>query len=46
MSPVAAAALMAAKLTGTNVFQLSRRVAGPLLVSLLVVILLRMARVI
>jgi C4-dicarboxylate transporter, DcuC family len=46
MSPVAASALMAAKLTGTNVFQLSRRVAGPLLVSLLVVILLRMARVI
>ena len=46
MSPVAAVALMAAKLTGTNRFQLARRVAGPLLVSLLVVILLRMGRVI
>lgn len=45
MSPVAASALMAAKLTGTNSFRLARRVAGPLLVSLLVVILLRMARV-
>lgn len=46
MSPVAASVLMAAKLTGTNSFQLARRVAGPLLISLLVVILLRMGRVI
>ena len=46
MSPVAASALMAAKLTGTNVFQLARRVAVPLLISWVVVILLRMARVI
>ena len=46
MSPVAAACLMAAKLTGTNSFQLARRVAGPLLISWAVVILLRMARVI
>ena len=46
MSPVAASALMAAKLTGTNVFHLARRVAGPLLVSWVIVILLRMARVI
>ena len=46
MSPVAASALMAAKLTGTNSFQLARRVAGPLLVSLGVVILLRMGKLI
>ncbi|HEX3147216.1 MAG TPA: C4-dicarboxylate transporter DcuC [Gemmataceae bacterium] len=46
MSPVAAVALMSAKLTGTNSFRLARRVAGPLLISLLVVIGLRMARVI
>jgi C4-dicarboxylate transporter, DcuC family len=45
MSPVAAAALMAARLTGTNVFQLARRVAGPLLISWVIVILLRMTRV-
>ena len=46
MSPVAASALMAAKLTGTNVFQLARRVAGPLLISWLIVVLLRMFRMI
>ena len=45
MSPVAAVALMSAKLTGTDSFRLARRVAGPLLVSLSVVILLRMARI-
>ncbi|WP_157369457.1 C4-dicarboxylate transporter DcuC [Zavarzinella formosa] len=42
LSPVAAVCLMAAKLTGTNSFQLMRRVAPPLLVSLTVVIGLRM----
>jgi DcuC family C4-dicarboxylate transporter len=41
MSPVAAVALMSAKLTGTDSFRLARRVAGPLLVSLTAVILLR-----
>jgi DcuC family C4-dicarboxylate transporter len=46
MSPVAAVALMSGKLSGTNSFQLARRVAGPLLVSLAVVILLRMGRLI
>lgn len=46
MSPVAAAALMAAKLTGTNSFRLAGRVAGPLLVSLAIVIGLRMLSVI
>ena len=46
MSPVAAVALMSAKLTGTNSFQLARRVAVPLLVSIAVMILLRMGRVI
>jgi DcuC family C4-dicarboxylate transporter len=45
MSPVAAVALMSAKLSGTNSFQLARRVAVPLLVSLAVIIALRMARV-
>jgi C4-dicarboxylate transporter, DcuC family len=46
MSPVAAVALMSAKLTGTTSFQLAKRVAGPLLVSIGVMILLRMGRVI
>jgi DcuC family C4-dicarboxylate transporter len=46
ISPVAAVALMSAKLTGTDSFRLARRVAGPLLVSLTFVILLRMMRVI
>jgi C4-dicarboxylate transporter, DcuC family len=46
MSPVAAAALMAAKLTGTTSFQLARRVTMPLLISLLVVIVLRTIRAI
>jgi C4-dicarboxylate transporter, DcuC family len=46
MSPVAAVALMSAKLTGTNAFQLARQVALPLLISLAVVILLRMGSVI
>ena len=46
MSPVAAVALMSAKLTGTDSFRLARRVAGPLLISLLVAIVLRMGRVI
>jgi DcuC family C4-dicarboxylate transporter len=46
MSPVAAVALMSAKLTGTNSFQLARRVALPLLVSLAMVIALRMGRMI
>jgi C4-dicarboxylate transporter, DcuC family len=46
MSPVAAVVLMSAKLTGTDSFRLAKRVAGPLLVSLTVVILLRMGRVV
>jgi DcuC family C4-dicarboxylate transporter len=46
MSPVAAVALMSAKLTGTTSFQLARRVALPLLVSLAMVIVLRMGRAI
>jgi len=46
MSPVAAVALMSAKLTGTSSFQLARRVGVPLLVSIAVMILLRMVRVI
>jgi C4-dicarboxylate transporter, DcuC family len=46
MSPVAAVALMSAKLTGTNSFQLARRVAVPLLISIAVMILLRMGRAI
>lgn len=44
MSPVAAVALMSAKLAGTDSFQLARRVAGPLLISLAVIIALRMSR--
>jgi hypothetical protein len=46
MSPVAAVALMSAKLTGTNSFRLARQVAVPLLVSLAAVLLLRMMRAI
>jgi DcuC family C4-dicarboxylate transporter len=46
MSPVAAVALMSAKLTGTNSFQLARQVALPLLVGLTAVLLLRMIRLI
>lgn len=45
MSPVAAVALMSAKLTGTNSFALARRVAPPLLLSLAIVIGLRLLRV-
>lgn len=46
MSPVAAVALMSAKLTGTTSFQLAKRVVGPLLVSIGVMILLRIGRVV
>ena len=46
MSPVAAVALMCGKLTGTTSFELARRVAPPLLISLAVVIVLRMMRVV
>ncbi len=46
MSPVAAVALMSAKLTGTSSFDLARRVAVPLLVSLAIVIGLRMMRIV
>jgi DcuC family C4-dicarboxylate transporter len=42
MSPVAAVALMSAKLTGTNSFELAKRVAPPLLISISIVIVLRM----
>lgn len=45
LSPVAAVALMAGRLTGTNSFQLMARVAPPLLISLAVVIALRMLRI-
>lgn len=45
MSPVAAVALMAAKLTGTNSFELARRVAPPLLLSMAIVIVLRLLRI-
>jgi DcuC family C4-dicarboxylate transporter len=41
MSPVAAVALMSAKLTGTSSFVLAKRVAGPLLISLALVLVLR-----
>lgn len=46
MSPVAAVALMAAKLSGTNSFELARRVAPPLLISMAIVVVLRMTRLI
>ena len=46
MSPVAAVALMSARLAGTNPFQLMRQVAPPLLISMAIVISLRMLRVI
>lgn len=45
LSPVAAVCLMAGKLTGTNSFQLSARVAPPLMISLMIVIGLRMLRI-
>lgn len=41
MSPVAAVALMSAKLTGTSSFTLAKRVAPPLLISLVIVLTLR-----
>ena len=43
MSPVAAVVLMTAALTGTNPFDLVKRVAPPLLIGLSVVIVLRLA---
>jgi DcuC family C4-dicarboxylate transporter len=43
MSPVAAVTLMCAMLTGTNPFTLAKRVAGPLLVGVVIVVLLRLA---
>lgn len=43
MSPVAAVTLMCATLTGANPFQLAKRVAVPLIVGLVVLVLLRMA---
>jgi C4-dicarboxylate transporter, DcuC family len=46
MSPVAAVALMCGKLTGTSSFELARRVAGPLLLSLAVVLVLRAVRIV
>jgi DcuC family C4-dicarboxylate transporter len=45
MSPVAAVTLMCATLTSTNPFTLSKRVAGPLVVGITVVVILRMAGV-
>jgi DcuC family C4-dicarboxylate transporter len=46
MSPVAAVALMSARLTGTNPFELVRRVAPPLLISMAIVITLRILRLV
>jgi C4-dicarboxylate transporter, DcuC family len=46
MSPVAAVALMSARLTGTNSFQLAARVAPPLIAGLVVVVILRMCGVV
>lgn len=46
MSPVAAVALMSARLTGTNSFELARRVAPPLLISLAIVVTARVIRLI
>jgi DcuC family C4-dicarboxylate transporter len=46
MSPVAAVALMCGKLTDTSPWRLAGRVAGPLLVGLAGVIVLRMLRVV
>lgn len=43
MSPVAAVTLMCATLTGTNPFTLAKRVAVPLLVGIVVVVILRVA---
>jgi DcuC family C4-dicarboxylate transporter len=45
MSPVAAVTLMCATLTGTNPFMLAKRVAVPLLVGIVVVVMLRLAQV-
>jgi DcuC family C4-dicarboxylate transporter len=45
MSPVAAVTLMCAALTGTNPFTLAKRVAAPLLVGVVVIVLLRLAHV-
>ncbi|MCI0701567.1 MAG: C4-dicarboxylate transporter DcuC [Planctomycetia bacterium] len=45
MSPVAAVVLMCATLTGTNPFTLAKRVAGPLLVGMIVVVILRLCGV-
>jgi DcuC family C4-dicarboxylate transporter len=46
MSPVAAVALMSAKLTGTNSFELAKRVALPLLISMAVMVGLRVMKLI
>ncbi|MCE9560708.1 MAG: C4-dicarboxylate transporter DcuC [Planctomycetes bacterium] len=45
MSPVAAVTLMCGTLTGTNPFTLAKRVAVPLLVGMIVVVVLRIAGV-
>jgi DcuC family C4-dicarboxylate transporter len=45
MSPVAAVALMSARLTGTSSLDLARRVAPPLVLSLAVIVVLRAIRV-
>jgi len=45
MSPVAAVVLMCATLTGTNPFTLAKRVALPLLVGIVVIVVLRMCGV-
>jgi C4-dicarboxylate transporter, DcuC family len=46
MSPVAAVSLMCSKLTDTTPWQLVARVAGPLLVGLVTVLVLRLCRVV
>ena len=42
MSPVAAVTLMCATLTGSNPFTLAKRVALPLLIGMIVIVILRM----
>jgi DcuC family C4-dicarboxylate transporter len=46
MSPVAAVALMSARLTGTSSFQLAARVAPPLILSMALLVVLRMLGVV
>jgi DcuC family C4-dicarboxylate transporter len=45
MSPVAAVALMAGKLSGTSSFELAKRVSLPLLISLAILVVLRVGKI-